>query len=39
LKPTLSNKQPPRVIVVPNDQLGNPSVTDSCVFVGKHKEC
>jgi H+/Cl- antiporter ClcA len=39
LKPSSVTSGPPRVIVVPNDQLVNPSVTDSCVFVGKHKGC
>jgi hypothetical protein len=39
LKPTSVTSGPLRVIAVPNDQLGNPSVTDSCIFVGKHKEC
>lgn len=39
LKPTSVTSGIPRVIVVHNDQPGNPSVTDSCVFVGKHKAC
>ena len=39
LKPTSVTSGPPRVIVVPTDQLDNPSVSDSCVFVGTHKEC
>lgn len=39
LKPTSVTSGPSRVIVVPSDALSNPNVTDSCVFVGKHKEC
>jgi len=39
LKPTSVTSGPQRVIVVPNDQLGKPSIIDSCVFVGKNKAC
>lgn len=39
LKPTSVTSGPPRVIVVHGDQLGTPSLTDNCIFVGKHKEC
>jgi hypothetical protein len=38
LKPT-SLSGPARVIVVPDTPSVYSSVNDSCVFVGKHKEC
>jgi hypothetical protein len=39
LKPTSAPSGPAHVIVMPDTQAVYSSSNDTCVFVGKHKEC
>jgi hypothetical protein len=39
MKPTSVTSGPARVIVMPDTQSVYSSATETCVFVGKHKEC